>query len=163
MPCWGRKSIVHIISRVFLGPLKEISSKKVMSVSHGLKSYLLEVNSVGCSADRVAQLIWKEWGIWDCHSPKSGAGTAGYQFHTATLFLLGLCCVCLSESWKQFLTCLYWVYPTAEFSFGSFSLHLRIIKNHTLMKYRFLSSGRLVNRALLSSAGGICICWVPVV
>lgn len=50
---------VHLILSFSLGPLKEISSKKVMSISHGLKAYLLEVNSVGCSADHVAQLDLK--------------------------------------------------------------------------------------------------------
>lgn len=56
VPCWRRKSIVHLISSFSLGPLKEISSIKVMSISHVLKVYLLAVNSVGCSADRVTQL-----------------------------------------------------------------------------------------------------------
>lgn len=171
IPCWGKKNIVPLILSFSLGPLKEISSKKVMSISQRLKVYLLEVNSVGCSADRVTQLDLKGVrNLWLSFSKKQRKHSWLSVSCSSTLSVGVMLCVL--ESWRQFLTCLYWVYPTAELSLGCFgsicrlfkmlvlmlkkcllifSLHLWIIKNHTLMKYRCLPSGRLVNKGR---------CWV---
>jgi len=81
-----------------LGFLKESSSKKVMSVSHGLEVHLLEVNSVGWSAEHVAQLDLK--GVRDLRlSFAQKWGRHSWLLVSfSSVLSVGLCSVCLLES-----------------------------------------------------------------
>lgn len=68
--CWGRRSTIHLILSVSLGPLKRTSSAQTGDVHFSwTENYQPEVNSVGCSAGRVAQLDLKE--VRDSREPFS--------------------------------------------------------------------------------------------
>lgn len=103
----------------FFGPFEgDHLLKQMMYISHRLKIISLKLILLDALQIVWHSWIWKKWEIQDSHSPKSGASTAAYELHEAAVFLLGLCCVHLLEICRQFLTCLDWVFPAAELSFG---------------------------------------------
>lgn len=105
--CWGRKSIAYLIYfELFFGPLKENSSKYVDVYFPCIECICLRLILLDAQQITWHSWIWKEWEISDCHSQKSGQTelTIGsMQQHSSSA------CVCVLESWRQFLTCLYWV------------------------------------------------------
>lgn len=115
----GKEECSPFILEHFFGLLEgDHVLKQMMSISHGLKIINLKLILLDALQIVWHSWIWKKWEIQDSHSLKSRASTAAYQLHAATLFLLGLCCVHSLEICRQFLTCLDWVFPTAELSFG---------------------------------------------